>query len=312
MTRQLDPDAQNLLDVMSAIGLPPLHTLSVKAARERMRASLIPKGDPLPIRRVTDVLIPSACGTLPLRLYRPTEGNLPVVLFFHGGGWTVNDVDTHDELCRRVAKRSGSLLASLDYRRAPEHKHPAALQDAYLGYRWLLDNADNIGCDSKCPAVVGESSGGTIAAALSLLLRDTGAPMPTFQIMAYPVMDQLDSWPSYAERGSGYALDRDTLRWFFANYLPATFNTADPYLFPLAAPDLSRLPPALIMTAEFDPVRDEGLAYADRLALAGVPVAHLHADDQMHGFLLQGRAVAKARDLVDRLADALISRSQPE
>ncbi len=307
MTSRLDPQAQDLLDVISAAGLAPVHTLSVADARARMRAALISATAPLVLDRVEDVPLATPRGELRLRLYRPREGTLPAALFLHGGGWTLNDVDTHDDLCRRLAKRSGWLLASLDYRRAPEHKHPVALEDAYYAYRWLLDNAGRIGCDPACRAVVGESSGGTIAASLTLLLRDSGAPMPTYQVIAYPLMDALDSRPSRREHDSGYILDGEQVRWFLDNYLPADCDPADPYLFPLAGGDLSGLPPALVMTAEFDPLRDEGVAYAEKLARAGVTVEHLHADDQMHGFLLLSRAVVRAGQLVDYLADALAS-----
>jgi acetyl esterase len=254
---------------------------------------------------VEDALLPSPNGALRLRLYRPEDGRLPVALFLHGGGWTVNDIDTHDELCRRLAKRSGWLLGALDYRRAPEHKHPAPLEDAYLAYRWLLDNAESVGCDASSPALVGESSGATIAASLTVLLRDLGAPMPVYQVLAYPVADRIDRWPSYAERGTGYILDRELMRWYFGHYLAEGARTEDPYLYPLAADDLSGLPPALVLTAEFDPLHDEGVAYAKRLADAGVAVEHVHASDQMHGFLLLGRVVASAGSLIDRTADSL-------
>jgi acetyl esterase len=305
MTTQLDPDAQAILDVIRVADLPPLHTLTVDDARERVRATLVPRTVSVALPSVEDVLLPTLAGALPLRLYRPADGKLPVALFLHGGGWTLNDLDTHDHLCRRLAKRSGWLLASIDYRRAPEHKHPAALEDAHLAYRWLLDNSARVGCDPACRALVGESSGGTMAASLALLLNDIGAPMPTYQILAYPLADAFDRWPSYAERGSGYILDRDQLKWFFDNYLPAQQDVTDRYLFPLAAGDVSGLPSTLVITAEFDPLRDEGIAYAEKLSDAGVSVHHEHADDQMHGFLLHGRAIEKADGLIDYVADAL-------
>jgi acetyl esterase len=305
MTPQLDPEAQFVLDAVAASGEPHLSTLPVDEARERVRAALVAKGAPLELRSVEDVSLPSPSGTLRLRLYRPADGELPVALFLHGGGWTVNDVDTHDELCRRLAKRSGWLLASLDYRRAPEHKHPAPLEDAYVAYRWLLDNAESVGCDASSPALVGESSGGATAAGLTVLLRDLGAPLPVHQVLAYPVTDRLDRWPSYAERGTGYLLDRELMSWYFGHFLPEGARAEDPYLYPLAAEDLSGLPPTLVLTAEFDPLRDEGVAYAKRLADAGVVVEHVHAADQMHGFLLLGRVVARAGSLIDRTADSL-------
>jgi acetyl esterase len=304
----LDPQAHDLLEVMRAMGAPPLPTLSVEAARERMRSALIPPGEPLALHRVEDVYVPTPAGDVQLRLYRPGEGALPVALFFHGGGFTLNDLDTHDELCRRLASRSGWLFASLHYRRAPEHKHPAALEDAHHAYRWLLDNQGTLGIDRSTRALVGESSGGTIAAALALLLRDSGAPPPTCQVLAYPMLDLVGRWPSHATHASGYSLDTDQVRWFLGHFMPAGFDTSDPYLFPLQSPDVAGLPPTLIMTAEFDPLRDEGIAYAERLAQAGVAIEHVHAADQMHGFLMLSRAVDRASQLIDELADHLAAR----
>jgi acetyl esterase len=301
----LDPDAQAILDVIRAAGTPPLHTLSVVEARAAMRATLISRGNTPALHSVEDVMIRGTRGGLNVRVYRPVIGRAPIALFLHGGGWTVNDLDTHDYLCRRLAERSGWVLASLDYRRAPEHPYPAALEDAYLGYRWLLDNSDRFAGDATSFALVGESAGGSLAAGLTLLARDRGAPMPTFQALAYPSLDRFDNWPSYSERGLGYALDRDMIKWFFDHYLPDNCDLDDPYLFPLRARDLSGLPPAFVMTAEFDPLRDEGLAYVDRLRHAGVRVEHLHAEDQMHGFLLLSSVVARAGRLIARLADAL-------
>ena len=305
MGPELDRDTQLVLDVIAASGEPHLSTLPVDEARERVRAALVTKRPPLPLPSVRDVALPTPHGPLRVRLYRPRDGRLPLALFVHGGGWTVNDVDTHDELCRRLAKRSGCLIASVDHRRAPEHKHPAQLEDAHLAYRWLLDNAEQLGAEPACSAVVGESSGGEIVANLTLLLRDLGAPLPARQVLAYPVTDSFGDWPSYSERGTGYILDRALLRWYLDHYLPPGASREDPYLMPLAARDLSGLPPTLILTAEFDPLRDEGIAYAERLADAGVEVEHVHADDQMHGFMVLGRVVPRAGALVDRVGDAL-------
>lgn len=309
MSAQLDPDAQALLDVMQAVGTPQAYTLSVAEAREGTRAAFVTRGDPLPIHSVQNLSLPTPHGPLALRVFRPAEGVLPLALFLHGGGWTLNDLDTHDRLCRRIARRSGWVLASLDYRRAPEHQHPAALEDAHLAYRWLLDNAAGIACDSRGVALVGESSGATTATCLTLLLRDLGAPMPICQLLAYPVTDVFGRWPSCEERGTGYTLDIGFAQWALNNYVPAGHDLNDPYLLPLAATDLRGLPPTLMMTAEFDPLRDEGIALSDRLKAAGVAVEHIHAEDQMHGFLLLDRAVAKAGLLIDRLADALAAHA---
>ncbi len=309
MTPRLDPEAEALLEVMRAAGTPQIHTLTVEEAREQVRAALLTRGQPIPLHLVEDTSLPTPHGALAMRLYRPARGELPVALFLHGGGWTLNDLDTHDRLCRLIARRSGWLLASLDYRRAPEHRHPAALEDAHVAYRWLLDNAERLGADPTCSALVGESSGATTAACLTLLLRDLGAPMPDLQVLAYPMTDGHGRLPSRRERGTGYTLDEASLRWFMGNYMPSPDHLEDAYLFPLSASDLGGLAPAFIMTAEFDPLRDEGMAYAQRLASAGVPVEHVHVEDQMHGFLLLDRAVARAAALIDRLADALVTQA---
>jgi acetyl esterase len=305
MTHKLDPDAQALLDVMRAVGTPQPYTLPIEQARENVRVALIGRGDSIPLHSVQDISLPAPNDPLAMRLFRPADGVLPVALFLHGGGWSLNDLDTHDRLCRLIARRSGCLVASLDYRRAPEHRHPAALEDAHLAYRWLADNAERIEANPSGVALVGESSGATTAACLTLLLRDLGAPMPFYQILAYPVAGMFSAWPSYRERESGYILDLQFARWSLQNYLPPGQDPEDPYILPLAATDLSGVAPTLIMTAEFDPLRDEGIALARRLASAEVDVEHIHVEDQMHGFLLVDRAVAKAGALIDLLADSL-------
>jgi len=308
MSPSLDPEAHALLEVMRAAGTAQPYTLSIEDAREQMRGALIAKGEPIAVRHVEDVALPTPHGPLAMRLYRPADAALPIALFVHGGGWTLNDLDTHDRLCRRIARRSGWLVASLDYRRAPEHKHPAALEDALFAYRWLRDNAARVGGDASRMALVGESSGGETVACLTLLLRDLGAEQPVLQILAYPITDMSEHWSSYEEHGHGYTLDREFVRWSLKNYLQAVHDPSDPYLMPLAADDLSGLAPALIVTAEFDPLRDQGVAYAKRLSSAGVPVEHLHAESQPHGFLLLDRAVTQASTLIDLLADALAAQ----
>lgn len=307
MSPQLDPQAQALLEVMRAAGTAQPYALSVAEAREQTRAALVTRHEPIALHSVQDTSLPTPHGYLALRLYRPGTGVLPIALFLHGGGWTLNDLDTHDRLCRRIARRSGWLLAALDYRRAPEHKHPVALEDAHAAYRWLLDNAEHLEADPSCLALVGESSGATTVACLTVLLRDIGAPMPVLQVLAYPVADMSDRWPSYTEHGTGYTLDSELARWFVGNYVPVGHDLDDPYLSPLAGRDLSGLASTFIMTAEFDPLRDEGIEYARKLQASGVAVEHVHVEDQMHGFLLLDRAVASAGVLIDRLADALAS-----
>lgn len=305
---RLDPEAQALLEVMRAAGTPQPHELPIAQAREQMRSSFVTRGEPIALHSVEELRLPAPQGDLALRLYRPAVGRLPLALFLHGGGWVLGDLDTHDRLCRWLARRSGCMLASLDYRRAPEHKHPAALEDALLTYRWLRDNAAHIEGDAARMALVGESSGATTTACLSLLLRDSNAPLPLFQILAYPIADMSERWPSYEKHGTGYTLDAEFIRWALGCSIAGSPEPTDPYLFPLHASHQGGLPATLVVTAEFDPLCDGGIAYARALAAAGTELEHIHAEDQMHGFLLVDRAVGRAGALLDRLGDALAER----
>ncbi|MCZ7457342.1 alpha/beta hydrolase [Streptomyces sp. WMMC940] len=299
----LDPQAQALLDTAAASGLPPVYTLPHQEARKRMRTAFI-QGDSEPIETVRDVCVPAGHGDIPARLYHPSKGDeLPLVLFFHGGGWTVNDLDTHDRLCTLLANGSRSAFLSVDYRRAPENKYPAALDDAWRVLEWVVDNPGRLQADATRIAVAGDSSGGTIAAALALLARDRGGPRLVQQVLIYPVTDYLDPpTGSYVEHANGYSLNLPFMEWSWRNYLPESWSRDDGYLFPLRARNLGGLPPALVVTAEFDPLKDEGTAYARRLRTAGVPTEHWHFEDQMHGFVMQTRTITRARTAVHDVA----------
>jgi len=304
---QLDPQAQSLLEAMKASGQPPLFTLPVPDARRARRRQLVVHPPRVQIATVEDDLVPGPLGGIPLRWYRPgPEGELPVTLYFHGGGWAVDDLDTHDHLCRRLASRSQAVVVSVAYRRGPEHPYPAAVEDAYAATQWVAAAGRERGADPARLAVAGDSAGGNLAAVVTLLCRDRRGPAVRFQALAYPVTDYWQAGrASYDRYAEGYTLSGDFMRWTFQQYLPDSFDRADPYLFPLHTVDLSGLPPALIITAEFDPLRDEGRAYAERLRAAGVAVEHVHLGDQMHGFLLQEAIVDRARQAVDHFADAL-------
>ncbi|MFF5011695.1 alpha/beta hydrolase [Streptomyces sp. NPDC001165] len=307
----LDPQAQALLDAAAASGFPPVYTLPHQEARERMRAAFI-QGEPEQIDRIEDFRIPAEHGSIPARLYHPVPTEtLPLVLFFHGGGWTVNDLDTHDRLCTLLANGSRSAVLSVDYRRAPEYKYPAAVEDAWSALDWVAGDQRVPGVDPARIAVVGDSSGGTIAAALALKARDRGGPSLTQQVLIYPVTDYLDPpTASYVSRATGYSLNLAFMQWSWDNYLPENWSRDDGHLFPLRARDLAGLPPALVITAEFDPLRDEGMAYAQRLKDAGVPTQHWHFEDQMHGFVMQTRAISKARKAVEDVAAHLAAGFQ--
>src|ERR1700735_4019254 len=228
MSPQLDPDAQALLEVMAAVGAPQVYEVPIEQPRQQMRAALIDRGAPIALHDVRQISLPTPHGPLAMRLFRPSAGVLPLALFLHGGGWSVNDLDTHDRLCRLIARRSGCLVAALDHRLAPEHPHPAALEDAHLAYRWLLDNAERLHAVPSAVALVGESSGATTAACLNLLLRDLGAPMPVYNVLAYPIAGAFQEWPSYSERRTGYTLELDFAGWALAEYLPDGPGRPDP------------------------------------------------------------------------------------
>ena len=305
--RQLDPQAQSLLEAMNASGQPPLFTLPVPDARRARRVQLVVHPPRVQIAAVEDDLVPGPLGGIPVRWYRPRpDAGLPVTVYFHGGGWTVDDLDTHDHLCRRLASQSGAVVVSVAYRRGPEHPYPAAVDDAYAATAWVAATGRERAVDPARLAVAGDSAGGNLAAVVALLCRDRRGPTVRFQALAYPVTDHWQAGQaSYRQYAEGYTLTRDFMKWTFRQYLPDGVNRADPYLFPLHAADLSGLPAALIVTAEFDPLRDEGRAYAERLRAAGAAVEHLHLDDQMHGFLMQEATIDRARSAVDHFADAI-------
>lgn len=295
----LNVQAQALLDAAAASGLPPVYTAPIDEARTRMRAGFI-TGELETIEEMRDVRIPGPQGGIAARLYHPApQEELPLVVFFHGGGWTVNDLDTHDRLCILLAKSSSCAVLSVDYRRSPEVKYPGPVEDAYSAFLWAVNNARSLGASGAAVAVAGDSSGGTLAAAVSLLARDRKGPRITFQLLLYPVTDYLEPLTeSYVQRGKGYSLNKDFMDWSWKNYLPESWDRNDPYLFPLRADEFRGLPRTLILTAEFDPLRDEGVAYAASLRAAGTPVEHIHMEDQMHGFAMQTHVIDTAREAV--------------
>jgi acetyl esterase len=295
----LNAQAQAILDSAAASGLPPVYTVPIDEARSRMRAGFI-SGEPETITETRDVRIPGPQGGVSARLYHPMpQEELPLVVFFHGGGWTVNDLDTHDRLCALLAKSSSCAVLSVDYRRSPEVKYPGPVEDAYTAFLWAVNNARSLGASGVAVAVAGDSSGGTLAAAVSLLARDRKGPRITFQLLLYPAMDYLEPLTeSYVQRGKSYSLNKEFMEWSWQNYLPETWDRNDPYLFPLRADDFRGLPRTLILTAEFDPLRDEGVAYAERLRAAGARVEHIHMEDQMHGFAMQTHVIDEAREAV--------------
>jgi acetyl esterase len=303
----LDPQAQALLDAAARSGLPPVYELPIPEARRRMRAAFISDFES-PVQ-MKDVQTP---GGITVRRYQDgDETDVPAVAYLHGGGWTVNDLDTHDRLCATLAELSECVVLSIDFRCAPETKYPGALADALATVNWIVANADRLGINPARLCLAGDSSGASLAIGLALLAKDGKAPALRQLVLFYPVTDYLEpETRSYRERGAGYSLDRKFMEWAWRNYLPDEWSPDDPYLFPLRA-DLQGLPPTVLLTAEFDPLRDEGIAFAQRLKAAGVDVDHRHAQDQMHGFAMQTHRIDRAAEAVRSVASGIKETMRP-
>lgn len=285
-------------------GAPPLHTLSVAEARAASAASRVKPETPEPVARVEDLSIPGPAGEIPVRLYSPDpREQLPTVVYFHGGGWVLGDLDSHDPLCRALANRAGAAVVSVDYRLAPEHKYPAAAEDAYAVALWLNQHATEWGADPTRIAVCGDSAGGNLAAVAALMARDRGGPELRAQALIYPVTNCDFEVESYRANGDGsMELSEDGMRWFWRCYTRSPAEAAEPYASPLRADTLIGLPPALVITADYDPLRDEGEAYAARLERSGVPTELVRYDGVIHGFVGQLAAFPEGRQAVDRIA----------
>lgn len=304
MGTELDPQVESYLHDLSEAGVPPLYTLSVSEARATYRR-LCAVDDPDPVAEVTDRTIPGPAGPVPIRTYDPGDGGGPVVAFFHGGGWTLGGLDTHDALCRALAHTSGATVVATDYRLAPEHRFPAPLADCYATVRWIADEGPADG-DGRL-VVGGDSAGGTLAAGVSLLAARRDGPEIDRQVLAYPATNHAFDTDSYDENAKGYFLTRADMERFWDEYLRSDADGRHPYASPLRAESPAVFPPTTVLTCGFDPLRDDGRAYVERLDAAGVPTDHVHYDDQIHGFLtmLEDPELDRARAAMFRLADAI-------
>ncbi len=299
----LDADVAALLDALAGVEAPALSEGTVAEARRNYDAA--PKPDPEPIERVDDIVVPGPSGDVPVRLYADSaDAGLPVVVFFHGGGWVLSSVDGHDALARRIAIRTGALVASVDYRLAPEHPFPAPHDDCWAATAWLADHAADVGGDGARLAVCGDSAGGNLAAGVALRARDHGLSL-ALQALIYPCIDDRQTtYPSMTENAAGYFLTAADMVWFWDRFVPAE-HRGDPRAVPARADDLRGLAPAYVQTAEFDPLRDEGESYADRLAAAGVPVDVDRYPGVVHGFVSRWHTMSRAEQAHDDLAAAL-------
>lgn len=302
----LHPQVAALLEEMRSAGAPALETMSVDDARAAQRAASIRLGGP--VEQVASA-VDRAAGEVQVRVYRPRGAAagaiLGGVLYLHGGGWVCGDLDTHDRLCRALANRSGAAVIAVDYRLAPEHPFPAGLDDGLAALAWTRENAAGIGVDPRRLAVAGDSAGGNLAAVIALRDRDAGgAPPLRFQLLVYPITDGAMDTPSYSDNGDGYYLTRSGMGWYWGHYIGGA-DPLHPDASPLRAGDLGELPPAYVLTAEHDPLRDEGEAYAERLRAAGVPVRLRRRAGMIHGFFRWPAAVDDATAAVDEAAAAL-------
>jgi acetyl esterase len=302
----LDPQARALIDLMIEKGVPPTHTLTPAQARAFYRdRRAFTQPEPPAMEEVREL----RAGEVPLRLYRPagTSGGdvLPVLVYFHGGGWTIGDLDTHDVLCRQLAQASGAAVVSVDYRLGPEQRFPAAVDDCVAATRWVRAQADTLALDASRLAVGGDSAGGNLAAVVCLVLREAGEPLPAFQLLIYPATDMRAGAPSHTSNGQGYLLTRDSIAYYRGHYLADAAQWTDWRASPLLAPDHRGLPPALVLTGGFDPLRDEGLQYANALSAAGVPAQYVCFERQIHGFITMGRLLEEANTAVELCAGAL-------
>jgi len=302
----LDPQAKAVLDQFASMGGQQLHEMSVAQARELILGMVALAGEPESIARIENRTVPGPAGEIPVRIYTPVgTAPFPVLVYFHGGGWVIGNLDTHDGICRSLANRVGCLVVSVDYRLAPEHPFPAAPEDCYAATRWLAEHAGSLGGDKGRIAVGGDSAGGNLAAVVALMARDRGGPKLAFQLLVYPATDTDFETRSYRENSEGYFLTRADMVWFWNHYAPRDEDRRNPYAAPLRAASLRGLPPALVITAEFDPLCDDGNAYAARLREDGVPVRLSQQDGLIHGFFQMGAVIDRGRASVDEASRAV-------
>lgn len=305
----LDPVLKAFLDQVAAIGGPKTWEMQPSEAREAF-AGLMQLAGPkdIPIGKVANIAIPIASGEISARNYSAVASGgelLPTLIFFHGGGWVIGSVDTHDGLCRMIANGSGCRVISVEYRLSPESKFPGPVEDAMAAVEWIEKNAAQLGVDANRLAIGGDSAGGALAAVVTQIAKEKGAPKLAYQMLFFPVTQIGEETTSLREYAEGYFLERKTLEWFYAHYLPADADKKDPRISPLAAVDLSGLPPAYIMLAGFDPLHDEGLQYADKLRAADVAVTIVDYPEMVHDFIYLQAVLPQAVEALNAASKAL-------
>ena len=283
----LDPAIQPLLDALNAADAPDSTTMDPPAVRELFRGMMAFDGDPSAVAKVEERTVPGPTGDIPVRVYRPEgDGPFPILVWYHGGGWVIGDIDTADTAARRLCSLADALVVSVDYRLAPEHPYPAGTDDGWAALTWVAEHGAELGGDPSRLAIGGDSAGGNLTAQAALRAAAEGGPAIALQLLVYPCCDLTLSYPSIRENGEGYFLTEAMMQWFVGHYLSSDGDAEDPDVSPLSASDeaLAKVAPAHVITAEYDPLRDEGEAYAARLAELGVPTTSQRYDGMVHGF----------------------------
>ncbi len=300
----LDPQVEKLLTDMAQSPMTPLTELRPEQARRQMAAANAGIGKPQEVLSIEDTQINVDGGHIELRIYRGTEQTRPAIVYYHGGGWVLGSIETHDGYCRALANEAQAVVVSVEYRLAPEHLYPTAAEDCYAATKWVSENADEIGVQVGRLVVAGDSAGGNLAAAVALMARDRGGPEIDLQVLIYPITDHNFETASYKECGQDYMLTQETMVWFWDHYCPDTQQRNESYASPLRADDLANLPPALVQTAGYDPLCTEGDDYADKLKDAGVQVIHTCYEGMIHGFTRRFAGLDKATDALQEIGAA--------
>jgi acetyl esterase len=308
--RTMDPKAQIVGEFVKSIRVPGYYP-PLPELRQQLRVMVSLMDEPAPtLARIEDIRIPGPAGEIPARVYSASTATTPqpAVVYFHGGGWVQGDLETHHGLCGRLAKHAGVLVVAVDYRLAPEHKFPAAVDDCLAAYRWVRAKGRDIGADTTRVAVAGDSAGGNLSATVSQLAASEGSPVPTCQVLIYPAVDFSLDTESHREMVEGHVIPRERVLWYMAQYLRNDADKTDLRASPLRAPSLEGQPPAMIVTAGFDPLRDEGRAYGDRLRGAGVDVVYREYPGQIHAFVSLTKAIPQGMAATLEIAEYLRRR----
>ena len=301
----LDPAAQMMIDAITASGLGHVPGATPEQRRAAMSRVAVDGARIQPVHAVEDLAVPGPAGEMAVRVFRPSAGTRPMLVWLHGGGWVTGSLESHDLLCRQLSVGVDAIVVSVDYRLAPETKFPGAVDDSLAAWSWITAHAADLGAQPGAIALGGDSAGGNLAAVVALLARDHGLTAPRHQLLVYPVTDYEFESPSMVDNATGYFLEAEGMRWFFDHYARTEVDFDNWRMSPLRAPDVSGVAPATVVTAEYDPLRDQGEAYGRRLRDAGVPVEIMRAEGLFHGFFGMHKFLPSAKEPWDAAVSAL-------